>query len=491
MLDSFKKISFEVWGMIFTAVVSASLFSFGAMKHSTDDSFILFRYIDNITLGNGFVYNIGEKILGATTPLFTIIGALFKYLFVFIDTPILMAGINIALLSTSSIFFYKVSRHFLSPNLSFLSVIVFALNLSKIVPEGMETGLFILTLFAFLHYLLNGRNYISAVFLSLIVLTRPDAGLIAVIAFVYWWQKYGLNKTIRYTLTTVSVALPWLIFSTLYFGSFIPQSLLTKLHLEDIVNLERFQALKVQLASMSRLYIGKIYDPNNLILQSIFNLIPFLVLVFLGIRRKINTSNWIIFAIPLAYFVTYSISNPVMWPWYVSQMEPMWILISFMGISVVFEKLQNFKLKIFFVLLVLSGPFFFWMSGVLNNNPGHELDNIPVAQYISERMSKGDSVGINNIGVFSFYLKDAYIVDFFGLTNDYAVNFYPVEGECIDKSRLYNIPPKLIEFKEPDWIVLSGEGELDPCFVAGKWFQSKYIKEPFVTDTATVIWRKK
>src|SRR3954464_1309483 len=40
-----------------------------------DDAFITFRYSRNIVEGQGFVYNPGSRVLGTTTPLFTVLMA--------------------------------------------------------------------------------------------------------------------------------------------------------------------------------------------------------------------------------------------------------------------------------------------------------------------------------------------------------------------------------------------------------------------------------
>lgn len=491
MKTFFKIYKTELSVFLVALVLSFGLYYFTALKHASDDSYILFRYIDNIVTGKGFVYNESEKILGATTPLFTILGALIKFLFKNLETVDIVAALNILLLSLSSVFFFKLCKKFLNYKVSILATLVFVLDLSKVVPEGMETGLFLLCLFAFLHYLFEERNYLSAVMLSLTLLTRPDAGLIAVLAFVYWWNRYGFEKTIKYTVTTIAVAIPWLIFSTIYFGSFIPQSLLTKFHIKDIVNQASNQAFKVQLSAISRLFTGKIFDPNNILLQVVFNLFPVVVLFILATWKKLNKTNWIIFAIPFVYFISYSVSNPVMWPWYISQMEPFWILVAFMGLSIFWDRINNKLLKVAIALVVLSGPLFFWVSWTLNKDSGSKMNNVVVAEYIKEKSKRGESLGVNNIGVLGYYLPEMYIVDFFGLTNNYAVDYYPVEGECIDKTRQYNAPPKLVLDKEPDWVVLAGEGELDPCFVKGKWFKSKYELEAVPNSGGAVVWRKK
>ena len=41
-----------------------------------DDSYITFRYSLNLAAGHGFVFNVGDPVLGTTTPLWTLVLAL-------------------------------------------------------------------------------------------------------------------------------------------------------------------------------------------------------------------------------------------------------------------------------------------------------------------------------------------------------------------------------------------------------------------------------
>src|SRR2546423_15171837 len=51
------------------------------ITHCTiEDAYITLRYADNIAHGYGFVYNHGERVLGTTTPLFTLILAFATWL---------------------------------------------------------------------------------------------------------------------------------------------------------------------------------------------------------------------------------------------------------------------------------------------------------------------------------------------------------------------------------------------------------------------------
>lgn len=472
MIDQIKKYRIEISLFLLTLSVALSVFLWSGLRFPNDDQFILFRYIDNIVFGKGFVYNEGEKVLGATTPLFTLIVASLKYIFSFIDTPNLLAYINIVFLGVSSIFFYKIARRFISENFSILVTLIFAFNMSKTIPEGMETPLFLLTNLAFIHYLLKEKYYISSIFLGLSILTRPDAGLIAVMALVFWWQKVGFEKTVRLVLTTVVVCLPWLIFATVYFGSFIPQSLLTKTHSHDIYNLPLLQATKIQAAHLSRIFWGKIFDPNQIPLQVLLNLIPFLLLFIIGMLKKITRNTWIIFVIPIVYFLSFSISNPIIFPWYLSQMEPFWILISLIGFACIYEKIKSHFLRTILLILILSGPIFFWLGMVTSEDRGSKTSAFLVGGYIKDNMSPEDTIGLADIGIVG-YVSGAKIIDFIGLVNSDSVSYYPVKAGCFDKNELYIIPPELIKEKKPVWLV-AGLNSLDRCFIESDWFSKNY-----------------
>ena len=46
-----------------------------------EDALITFRYAANLAAGDGFAYNVGERVLGTTTPLFTLLLATCGFLF--------------------------------------------------------------------------------------------------------------------------------------------------------------------------------------------------------------------------------------------------------------------------------------------------------------------------------------------------------------------------------------------------------------------------
>lgn len=483
-----SKYKTEVSIFFLTFAVNLLNINLNPIRFSNDDQFILYRYIRNLSLGFGFVYNYGEKILGSTTVTYTLLASFLSKIFSGLDVTLVVMGMNLVFISISAVLFFLLISLYVKKGYALIGTFVFILNMSKVISEGMETSIFIFFLFSFLIALLKEWKKTSAIFLTLLVLTRPDAVLIAFLAFIYWLQNYGYKEAFRLAILSIVVCLPWLIFATFYFGSFIPQSIIAKMHTRDIVIQSNFQALKVQLASLSRIYWGKIFDPENIKFQVIFNLLPFLMFVFLGIKNFITKNNWIIFTIPFIYFIFMAVSNPVMFPWYLSQMEPLWILISFFGIAYLLNKYKTHSIQNLLILIIILGPVYFYTSGILSDKVSSKEPLFKVGNYLKSRVKDGEVVAVNNIGIIG-YTSEAYIYDLFGLVNPEAPFFYPVTDKCRDRSAQYLIPPELVLHKNPDWLVLSGENELSNCFKNSRWFANQYQMVDW--GGAAIIYKKK
>jgi hypothetical protein len=434
------------------------------------------------------VYNPGEHVLGTTTPLFTMLGALCKVLLPQVPTPELMAWVNTLLLAAGAVIFYRLLLKLMPQTPAMVGALVFIFDLAKAVPEGMESPLFILSLLAFVHAVVAERWGASAVFLAAACLTRPDAGLVAVLAFFFWWQRGGFAKAVRATGITCAIAAPWLIFAIWYFGSPVSQSLIAKIHGHAIYIIPAIQAFKVQLAALSRIYWGSFFDPDNLVFQTVFNLVPFLVLASLGAWRLIRRGWWIVPAIPVLYFVSYSITDPVLFPWYSTQIEPLWIILSWVGAVWLLDMVPR-SLRLAGFAFLLFGPIFVWAQLVMSTDVGSKGALFTIGNYLHAHATAGESVALSNIGIVG-YITDAYIIDTIGLTYPRSSSFYPWSGECRDMTNLYQIPPALIRATEPDWIVAGAE-ELTSCFAEGSWLRERYVPVQIDGAVGARVWHKR
>jgi hypothetical protein len=201
-----------------------------------DDTYITFRYARNIATGHGFVYNWGERVLGTTTPLWTLLLAIAYWLNLRLDTFSLCASM-IFDVATASIFYrflidleYEATVAAAAAALFLLLVDYLSLGLS-----GMETSLFVLLVAATLLCAVERRSLLTGALGALAVLTRPDgAAVAAAILATIWLQSETMAERGRRVglslASAIAVLLPWLLFSTIYFGSPVPQSVLAKAH---------------------------------------------------------------------------------------------------------------------------------------------------------------------------------------------------------------------------------------------------------------------
>lgn len=194
-----------------------------------DDAYITFRYVRNLVMGQGYVFNAGERVLGTTTPLYTLYLALIGKLgFDFItigkltnivaDTACVVLLFIIVLRASNRILAWIVT----------LPVISSPYNL-QFSASGMETGIYTFLILLVL-YLYEQRQWKWMAFLGgILVLVRPD-GLLALLVIALFWliDRQNLLTGIKYGFLAGLITLPWFIFAEWYFGSPVPHSIAAK-----------------------------------------------------------------------------------------------------------------------------------------------------------------------------------------------------------------------------------------------------------------------
>ncbi len=189
-----------------------------------EDALIVLRYARNLAEGQGFVFNAGERVLGVTTPLHTLLSAV--YVMLGGDhAPAVQNVAGVIFLVLEAWLAALILKRTHTPWIGALAAVLILTNLNfNYLYFGMETHLFaFLTLLAC--YLYGERkDVLTGVVLGLAFLTRYDAALLALLiglALLIERRK----PPIRLTAAFFAVVTPWLLFSWLYFGSILPQAL--------------------------------------------------------------------------------------------------------------------------------------------------------------------------------------------------------------------------------------------------------------------------
>lgn len=218
----------EMVGVLVLAMVVRLIWFVLIPTLAFEDAYITFRYAQNVRSGLGFVYNAGERVLGTTTPLYTLLLAGFG--FVYPDIPTLAKLVNIVFDGISVLAIYMLFARRGKALVGLLGSLLFAIYPKMLLMpnSGMETSLYVCLILLTLLFFVERKHRWAALFVGLLLLTRIDGVmLLFVVAVAYVVQQKKLPWT-EAAIWGVVVA-PWVIFSFLYFGSLIPSSLVAKL----------------------------------------------------------------------------------------------------------------------------------------------------------------------------------------------------------------------------------------------------------------------
>lgn len=209
-----------IWWLVFRLKTGLTL----------EDALITYRYAENLSTGNGFVFNLHQPVLGTSTPLLTLFLAALGLVFGAQAIPMISTiamtcfGVLAGLLVYRILarLDYPVMPRILSIPLFFGSTLVMVTSVG-----GMETPL-VLFLMAASALALLRRQPVACILLSaLLLLTRPDGiiwtGLMAIAASIQ-----SRRVPWKGLLAAACVVVPWAVFAIWYFGSLLPHSIVAK-----------------------------------------------------------------------------------------------------------------------------------------------------------------------------------------------------------------------------------------------------------------------
>ncbi len=227
-------------------VLVLGFLSSNSVRWYCDDTFITLRYAEQFLQGNGFVYNAGERVEGYTNFLWlAIITSLQRLGFDPVETSV---NLGIGSFLCTLVLFALVS-HRLSYGLNVLGIPATSLALianheCRIwASSGMETAFFTFLLalaffvFFFTRVQRGVRLLLSALFVVLAVMTRPDGLLIYVVAVILLAvctvrarlpAARAFTDLALFTAPLVIVYIPYVLWKVSYYGSFFPNTYYAK-----------------------------------------------------------------------------------------------------------------------------------------------------------------------------------------------------------------------------------------------------------------------
>lgn len=441
-----------------------------------DDSFITFRYAQNILAGEGFVYNPGEPIMGTTTPLYTfvmvVLGAVsggtnapFPEIAMLVNA--IADGLTVALL-------FLLGKQFKQELVGVAAALCWAVASHSVTFAigGLETSLVVLLLVGMTYFYLTNKVTIAAFLASLALITRPDTILLAgLIALDYFIRV--IRKQVRWNwlavLALLLIPLLWYGYATLQFGTPIPHSVQAKL---GAYRLPPEAALIRLLQHYTTPFMADRWFGAAIAVGSGLLLYPFFYLVGAKKLFQFDSKSLGIMIYPWLYLVVFAIANPLIFRWYLTPPLPFLFFGILLGVGIFFStilsssrlKLPSFIQKGLLIILVIVLPF----GSLLGNwqiHPDHGLDRPApgmawyelellyqnAAQIVKPYLTPDTTLAAGDVGVLG-YNTQVRILDTVGLNSPEALDYYPLDKKYYVTN--YAVAPDLIIDQQPDLVVL-------------------------------------
>ena len=224
-------------------IVSACTALAHKLRFVQDDAFISFRYSENFARGNGLVWNIGERVDGYTSFLWTVLMAIPSAMGISIVTFSYVVGLTCFALSLLMLF--GIAKRMVSANSALLVVLLTGLNYSFAIyaTGGLETPLVAATWLACLYLslpVLQGEEVrtIRLVALSLAsaaaLLTRLDSAVyLAVlqspVLLILKFNRRGWKQRLALLVPELVIFGAWCGWQVWYYGDLMPNSYYLKI----------------------------------------------------------------------------------------------------------------------------------------------------------------------------------------------------------------------------------------------------------------------
>jgi hypothetical protein len=217
-------VAFVVLGVI------ARIVFWAATDRKLDDAMITIKFDKNLADGFGLVHNFGEgHVQGFTSALSVLVpmpGELIYHGggFLFIRLA------SVACFALAAVYAYRIAGELELGSWPTGFILAFlALDQNQVLfgVAGMETQIAVAVLFAGFYYVLVEDYPKSGVALGLALLARPDFALWVAPAYAFLIIR-NHRKAIRAAALSAAIVGPWLIFTWIYYGSPVPNTITAK-----------------------------------------------------------------------------------------------------------------------------------------------------------------------------------------------------------------------------------------------------------------------
>jgi hypothetical protein len=411
-----------------------------------DDSWIHFRFADNLRAGDGFAFNPGNPTPGSTSPLWVGMLSLIDLGFIL---PSKIIGILAYL--AASIVIYRIARWF---NLRWYYALLAGLGtlaagrFAWAAPSGMETTAFtfisLLALWSWTRAPKGEIPWYTSLLFGAACLLRPEGylllGLSGIVYLIEmadrdsWWKQ--VRVLAKHFLISGLVILPYLLFSLLTAGHILPNTFYVKRSAWDC---------QPSLAYFA--WIGAVFWFDNIILASlsVFGVAWILRSGYWRVKRGLLLSCLWVVSLPLLYGIMAPCTSGY-YTRYTTALIPIVMMLGAFG-GQELEARIRFRVRhrkeeskgtrkrsrlmrlILFegILLAMIPTTFFWAPFFAQNVADIQDMHVRIGNWLALESERSDLIALNDIGAIGF-IADREVIDLMGLVTPEVIEFVE-EGE--------------------------------------------------------------
>jgi uncharacterized membrane protein len=203
-------------------------------QYTPDDTYIYLQYAKNIANGDGFSFNVGTPSYGVTGPLWALLIA--AGIALHLDPYVVAKTLDLFFACTAILVLYHVAFQVLGDKRhAVLAATVFAFDswFLRWTASGMESSFAVLLVLLCMLYVYRNDYALASLVCGVLSLVRPEGALLFVIILLSRLISATDHRVaFRSMLLSVGlylvVVLPWILFSSVHFGTIVPNTVAAK-----------------------------------------------------------------------------------------------------------------------------------------------------------------------------------------------------------------------------------------------------------------------
>ena len=403
-----------------------------------DDPYITLRYARNLLAGHGFVYNVGQRTLSTTAPLYAILVAGLGLIWSDLPTVSNILSALSVVLSAACLFAWSQGHD--QPATGMIAALLLSLSPLLVPTLGAETCFYVMLILGGFYAYDRSRMNLAAGTLALAMMVRPD-GFVAAVALGLYHLIRRRPVPWRPVILYTALVAGWYAALWLYSGSPVPITLQAK-------------QLQGQMAISTR------FGPGFLDLLRQFGQEPLYwlhgVLAIIGIGQVVaRARHWAPLLLwTVLYFTAYTALGVSRYFWYYAPLAPAFAVLVAEGAVAVIRSLARLSSSRMLMiglagllLVILVAPLVMGMIWAgWYSDPRLDVYR-EIGEWLAAHTPSGASVGALEVGIIGYY-ADRTMIDFVGLIQpDVARRLTPT-------STYEDSAAWAIETYRPDYIVL-------------------------------------